>query len=137
MSSIARTILVVDDNAEFVLNLTSLLAISGYSTLTAKDGAEALSILEGGTFIDAAIVDLDMPGKGGLNVIGTTAKIQKKPIPLVAISGAYSDIYLEVAEYLGAKISLRKPWPGKPLTPILDALSTLVPPPIKKATQHQ
>ena len=123
-----KTILVVDDDPAFLSALTPLLSDAGYATITATDGEEALRKLESDSpVIDAVIVDLALPKVGGFSVIGKIARIQKRPLPLVAITGAYHDLYLEVAEYLGARVSLRKPQPGKPLTPIVDALAGLLP----------
>jgi len=126
---LARTILIVDDDPEFLSALSSLLAQTGYEIRTAMSGGEALAFLDSGVFIDGVIIDLVMPVLGGLSLIGRIAKIQKLPVPIIAVSGAYNvDTDLEVAEYLGAKVSLRKPQRGNPLTPILDALMTIVPP---------
>jgi hypothetical protein len=52
--------------------------------------------------------------------------VQKRPIPIMAVTGVYNDVHLEVAEYLGAKISVRKPRPGRPLTLIVDGLNVLL-----------
>ena len=52
--------------------------------------------------------------------------MQKRPIPIMAVTGVYNDVHLEVAEYLGAKISIRKPKPGRPLTLIVDGLEVLL-----------
>jgi CheY-like chemotaxis protein len=123
----SKTILVVDDDPEFLENLLKALADAGYSTLTAKDGREAILVLDiHQSVIDAAIIDLALPEIGGFQVIGELARTQHRPIPLIAITGAYSDVYLEVAKYLGAKVSLRKPNRGQSLTPILEALSELM-----------
>jgi hypothetical protein len=54
------------------------------------------------------------------------ARAPKKPIPIMAITGAYNDVNLEVVEYLGARISVRKPKPGRPLTLIVDGLKVLM-----------
>ena len=47
-------------------------------------------------------------------------------IPVIAITGAYSDVYLEVAQYLGAKVAIRKPFAGEPLAPIVEALGRTI-----------
>jgi CheY-like chemotaxis protein len=129
----SKTVLIVDDDPTFLSALSQVLTGAGYSVITATDGAEAISVLAThAAVIDAAIVDLAMPTLGGFSVISKIAKIQKLPIPLIAVTGAYSDTHLEVAEYLGAKVSLRKPFGSNPLTPILNALMELVPPPVEE-----
>ena len=76
-------------------------------------------------FINAAIIDLELPEIGGFQIIGELARMQKRPIPIMAVTGVYNDVHLEVAEYLGAKISVRKPRPGRPLNLIVDGLRVL------------
>jgi Response regulator containing CheY-like receiver, AAA-type ATPase, and DNA-binding domains len=117
-----KTLLVVDDDPQFLSALTPLLWEAGYTTITAKDGKEAEDKLEGGTLIDGAIVDLELPEVGGFQIIARICTAGGKSLPVVAITGAYSDLYLEVAEYLGAKISIRKPPPGRSLARLVEAI---------------
>jgi hypothetical protein len=56
--------------------------------------------------------------------------LQQRPIRITAITGAYSNVYLEVAEYLGAQAAVRKPKAGRFLDPIVDALGALMSKPI-------
>jgi DNA-binding response OmpR family regulator len=123
----SKTVLLVDDDPEFLSALSPLLNTAGYSVITAKDAKEARSVLDDHrVFIDAAIIDLELPEIGGFHIIGELARAQKRPIPIMAITAAYSDVHLEVAEYLGAKISVRKPKPGRPLTLLVDGLKVLI-----------
>jgi CheY-like chemotaxis protein len=59
-------ILLVDDEARFVENLARILRARGRVVDTAPDGASALSRLKDGGGIDVAVVDLCMPGMGGI-----------------------------------------------------------------------
>lgn len=123
----SRTILVVDDDPEFLSALSELLRAAGYSIIAAKDGREAIVAIGNYQYIiAAAIIDLALPEIGGFQVIAELAKVQKRIIPLMAITGAYSEVYLEVAQYLGARVSIRKPLRGEPLTPLVTALNTLI-----------
>jgi hypothetical protein len=45
---------------------------------------------------------------------------------LLAVTGSYGNLYLEVAKYLGAQESIRKPEPGQPLSPIIEALHRII-----------
>src|SRR6266550_9099946 len=122
-----KTVLLVDDDPEFLSALSPLLNTAGYSVITAKDAKEARSVLDDHrVFINAAIIDLELPEIGGFQIIGELARAQKRPIPIMAVTGVYNDVHLEVAEYLGAKISIRKPKPGRPLTLIVDGLRVLM-----------
>lgn len=124
----SKTVLVVDDDDAFLAELSELLKAAGYAIVAAKDGGEAILAMEKHKGrIDGAIIDLALPEIGGFHVIGELTKANgKNPIPLLAVTGAYKDVYLEVAEYLGARASVRKPEPGRPLTPIVDAFNGLM-----------
>jgi DNA-binding response OmpR family regulator len=73
--------------------LSPLLTTAGYSVITAKNAREARSVLDDRrVFINAAIIDLELPEIGGFQIIGELARIQKNPIPIMAITGAYNDV---------------------------------------------
>src|SRR4051794_39812262 len=59
-----RTILVADDDPDILNIVSSILEISGYSVLRARDGLEARGIITN-TLPDIAILDLTMPGCSG------------------------------------------------------------------------
>lgn len=61
-------ILVVDDEASFVMVLSEELAQEGFDVSTALDGLEGIRMLEEGEF-DVCILDLNMPGLNGLEVL--------------------------------------------------------------------
>ena len=125
-----KTILVVDDDPQFLSDLTPLLWEAGYTTITAKDGKEAESKLEGGTVIDGAVVDLELPEVGGFQIIAKICAGGDRSVPVVAVTGAYRYLYLEVAEYLGARISIRKPTRGRSLARLLEAVESAMSGPI-------
>ena len=118
----SKTVLVVDDDEEFLSALTPLLHEAGYLTIVITDGNEALRRLQNDyASIDAAIIDLALPDVGGFHIIGTIGK-EKKLMPILAITGAYSDVYLQVAQYLGAQMAVQKPRPGESLVGLVRAL---------------
>ncbi len=62
-----ETILLVDDEEPILNTLKSVIEAYGYKTLTANKGERALEIAsEAGGVIDLVIMDLGMPGMGGL-----------------------------------------------------------------------
>ncbi|HTR21352.1 MAG TPA: response regulator [Gemmatimonadales bacterium] len=71
----ARRILVVEDET-LLRNLTTrFLQQSGYSTLNAADGEEALELLEReGGLIDLVVTDLKMPRLGGIGLYRATRR---------------------------------------------------------------
>jgi len=58
----AGTILVVEDDDALRAFTVETLAELGYRTLQARDGAEALAVLEGGAEVDLLFTDVVMPG---------------------------------------------------------------------------
>ena len=58
----SETILVVEDDDDIRTTVTSLLNELGYTTLTARDAAAGLAIVESGTEIDMLFSDVVMPG---------------------------------------------------------------------------
>lgn len=61
-SPVRQTILVVDDNPDFMLYMPDALKNAGYNVITAQDGSEALNILHNQMQkIDAVLSDLNMP----------------------------------------------------------------------------
>ncbi len=63
------TILVADDDRTIRRNLVLLLGSEGYRTIEAVDGVEALTRIRGDG-PDAVLLDLKMPGRDGLAVLG-------------------------------------------------------------------
>ncbi len=61
-------ILIVDDEVNIRDALATLLAKSGYEVSTAANGEEAIRQMQGTAF-DLAIVDLKMPGMGGIELL--------------------------------------------------------------------
>jgi chemosensory pili system protein ChpA (sensor histidine kinase/response regulator) len=65
---LGKTILVVDDNREFLNLLNLMLTKAGYRVVLAEDGVQALEILEAG-LPDAMILDLMMPVRNGFELL--------------------------------------------------------------------
>jgi two-component system, cell cycle sensor histidine kinase and response regulator CckA len=82
----ARTILVVDDEAVTRSYVERALAAHGYEVLLATDGEEALEIINTTTReISLVITDLVMPGMGGHAFALEVARLPSPP-PLLYIS---------------------------------------------------
>lgn len=69
-----KTILLVDDESEFVTTLSERLGLRGLQANTATDGEAALRIVEA-TPPDIMVLDLKMPGLDGLEVLKQTKLI--------------------------------------------------------------
>src|SRR5690606_23014184 len=68
-SSMARSVLIVDDDPVQRRLLEAAVAKAGYQAVTADSGEAALAAFERGADIGVVILDLVMPGMDGLEVI--------------------------------------------------------------------
>jgi CheY-like chemotaxis protein len=111
----AARVLVVDDES-LVLNVTrELLTRTGHSVSTASSGETALTILESspGAF-DVALIDLRMPGIGGLETMRRARRINPG-LPIVIVSGNVFDAPSEATMPEGV-VLLPKPFTVQQLT---------------------
>ena len=101
-------VLVIEDNADLRDYLRLALRGEGYEVLTARNGKEALGLIDGHS-LDAVITDLFMPEMDGIETIAALRR--KLPgVRVVAISGRPGVDYLTVARELGVARTLRKPF---------------------------
>jgi CheY-like chemotaxis protein len=105
-----KKILVVDDAAMIRELLTELLEDRGYTVLAAEDGEQALGLIANEP-VDLCFIDIFLPKKGGLQVMGELAKMESPP-RIIAISGGESfspDSVLELASIFRVEESFTKP----------------------------
>lgn len=79
------TILIADDESSIIEGLAALLNEEDYKTKTARDGDGALTLLKEET-IPLALVDLNMPGRTGLEIL-KEVKAQNIPTEVIIITG--------------------------------------------------
>ena len=105
------TILVVDDSAMMRRTLTLTLQKVGYRVLQARDGWEAIELLQQNTSIELIVSDLEMPNLNGfefLNKLRQTSDFSK--IPVVMLTSRSNDKHRQLAMQLGANAYLSKPY---------------------------
>jgi CheY-like chemotaxis protein len=97
----------VDDDAAVRRTLEAGLRASGYQILQAKDGDEALAILSSET-VDLVLTDIAMPRRAGLETI---IEIRRRfpAVQIIALSGVFSGLCMDMAQRLGAAAALSKP----------------------------
>lgn len=130
MGSRPRHLLVIDDEP-FVGRIVRLEFERGdYQVSIALDGREGLAFLRAHDDVDLVLLDLNMPGLSGLDVL---AEAQRDPrltgTPFVVLTAAGQNTYAERARSLGATAFLTKPFsPKKLVRRIADILGEAPPP---------
>jgi two-component system, cell cycle sensor histidine kinase and response regulator CckA len=77
MNSSEKTILVVDDHQETLYMLSRALAVGGFTVLWARDGADALMMLERHQGdVDMMLVDVVLPGMSGPELVEQATRLQ-------------------------------------------------------------
>ena len=104
------TALVIDDEKMVRHLVTRVLEQAGLTVLAAEDGQEGLELFrEHGQGIDVAVVDLTMPGMGGIEVVGALRGL-RPDLPFVLTSGfSAAEVAPQSAEF-GIAGFLQKPF---------------------------
>ncbi len=119
-------ILVTDDDPELRSMLQTLLELQGYDVEVAEDGWVGSKKLREEPF-DLLITDIVMPNQEGLESI-IQARRKYPDLKIIAMSGAgktSTEVYLRVAENVGADAVYQKPFDPKVL---LEKVQELVGP---------
>ena len=117
-------VLVVDDEAVVRKPLRDVIEAAGYQVVEAANGRVDPRVLGR---IDAAVVDIFMPDRDGLELISDLRRGYPH-VKIVAITGLfrYGEVdALEVARRMGAHATLEKPFDMKQLLAALESLLTL------------
>ena len=91
MADRAKTVLVVDDDPDARQFLTTVLQDNGFTAITAKDGTEAIAMIEQ-TAPDLVALDITMPEKSGVAVYRRLKEDEHlKRIPVIIVTGISDD----------------------------------------------
>lgn len=101
-------ILVIDDVIPTLDTVAQMLKRGGHEVITATDGRKGVQLYKESS-PDLVVTDLLMPEMDGLETIRELSKIEKN-LPIIAISGVESDLYLQIAEKFGAARCIAKPF---------------------------
>jgi DNA-binding response OmpR family regulator len=118
----AKTILLVDDDAEIRGGLKLVLNRKGYRTLEAGNGWEARQVIEEHS-PDLVILDMMMPQWGGLAVLEHFRGQLGAP-PFIMLTGNDVPMHKSYAERLGVEQYISKPFS---LDQLLERVLNLVP----------
>ena len=67
-------VLLVDDEEQFVKNMARILKVRGFDVSTALDGHEAMNAVKYAGGFDVVVLDIKMPGMGGIEVLSEIKK---------------------------------------------------------------
>lgn len=102
-----HTILYVEDNLILRDVIKETLELEGWRVDACEDGTTALEKLKGNNHYDLLLLDNDLPGVGGLQLIRHTVRLTHRThLPVVMISAG--DVKREARD-AGAREFLRKP----------------------------
>ncbi len=101
-------ILVIDDEENIRKSLRMILEYEGYEFFEAATGEDGLEMLQETVGIDLVLLDIKMPGRDGLEVLGEIRKMSYSP-EVVMISGQGTIRSAVEATKLGAFDFLEKP----------------------------
>jgi CheY-like chemotaxis protein len=118
-----RRILLVDDDRGLRHALSTLLTEAGHTVDSAADGPEAVARLDRGA-IDIVLLDLGLPGIGGLEVLKHARALRKPPLVIVMTADDTSGTLLEAVRRQAYRY-LRKPFaPNEVVEIIAGAVAT-------------
>lgn len=116
-----RPVLVVEDDPELRTIYQEVLRDGGFKVVAARDGLDALELLNAGTMPCVLLMDLRMPRMTGWELAEhIQGDVRWQHLPLVVVAAYYR--IAEEAERLGASAWLQKPIDlGRLLTVVEDA----------------
>jgi DNA-binding response OmpR family regulator len=110
-------LLLVDDEEEFVKALAERLAIRGFYPRIALNGEKALQLIHE-EVPDVVILDLNMPGMGGMDVLRHIKRKSPK-IQVIILTAHGSQRDRELGIEIGAFDQLQKPVPIEDLVAVI------------------
>ncbi len=119
-----KKILVVDDDEDFLRELSEMLTLSGYAIISAHD-SKMVAQLAQSVNPDVILLDLKMNGIDGFEVAQTLKdSSETNHIPIIAMTGYFtSPEYADLIEKYGFRGCLKKPF--NPLDLIIRVESIL------------
>ena len=128
----AKKILIIDDDPDVVIFLSTLLRDNGYETVEAEDGLEGLEKTKA-EHPDLILMDLMMPQKSGISLLSELKNDdQLKNIPVIMVTGVSGETGIDLESFFqrasnsDGQLSIPKPegYIEKPVDP--DKLLLLI-----------
>ncbi|MGF2033991.1 MAG: response regulator [Nostoc sp. CmiVER01] len=110
-NKLPKVVLVVDDAISLRQTISLTLQKSGYQVIQAQNGVEALEKLQLHPEIQVVISDLEMPRMNGFELLGNFRQYPNlAKIPVVILTSRSAEKHRQLAQELGAKAYLTKPY---------------------------
>ena len=116
-----KRILLVDDDAEIVESMRTVLESRGYQILIARDGNQGLVLAEGED-PDLVVLDMMMPKRSGFLVLEKLRRSRPNPMRVIMITANEGSRHKAYAEMLGVDDYIRKPFAMDRLLESVDRL---------------
>jgi CheY-like chemotaxis protein len=116
-----QVVLLVEDNEVVLRNTEAILARLGHIPVATPCGERAIQCLEAGLTPDLVILDLNMPGLGG---VGTLPRLRalNPSVPIILVTAWVDDVARDLAKAHPQVSLLAKPFSLKQLGSHLDQL---------------
>ena len=107
-------LLVVDDEPRIRTYLSRSLSSQGHSVYEAPDGQAALDLIDS-RHVDLVLLDLAMPGRGGLDVLSALSQLDSSPPVIVLTAVTDTSAHIQALDR-GAVDVVTKPFSGPELS---------------------
>jgi len=107
--SVAKRVLIVDDDAEIIESIRYALESKKYEVLIARDGNQGLAMAERED-PDLVILDMMMPKRSGFLVLEKLRRTRPVPLRVIMITANEGSRHKAYAEMLGVDDYIRKPF---------------------------
>ena len=105
----AKRVLLVDDDAEIIESMRTVLESRGYEILVARDGNQGLVMAEKEE-PDLVVLDMMMPKRSGFLVLEKLRRSRSVPMRVIMITANEGRRHKAYAEMLGVDDYIRKPF---------------------------
>ena len=121
-ASTDKRILLVDDDAEIIESMRTVLEAKGYTVLIARDGNQGVALAEK-ELPDLVVLDMMMPKRSGFLVLERLRRSQQTPLRIIMVTANEGSRHKAYAEMLGVDDYIRKPFA---MDRLLESVSRLL-----------
>ncbi len=104
-----KKILLVDDDAEIIESMRTILESKGYTVMVARDGSQGIAVAEREN-PNLVILDMMMPKRSGFLVLEKLRREHGHPIHIIMVTANEGNRHRAYAEMLGVDDYIRKPF---------------------------